>query len=120
MKSHLKTKKNALVLGFIFASLLAALGVTQAAPAAPAPSAREVAVGDDDKVAGTVEAKSDDTVTVKGQTLHVNSATKITKDGASIKLGDINVGDKVTATTIKSTDGRLLAVTVEVTGTGTG
>jgi len=78
------------------------------------PSMRETAVSDRDKISGTVEALSDDNFTVKGQAVYVTSASTVTKGGVPIKLSDLSVGDKVTVTTIKNSEGKLLAVTVDV------
>lgn len=74
---------------------------------------------DTDKVSGKVEAKSTDSLSVNGHTVQVTHATTITKDGSPIKIGDVNVGDRIAAVTVKGPEGRLLAVSIEVTSIST-
>lgn len=109
MKSHIQ---KTILLSFIFGSALAVPLTVQANQSGP--TMRETAAADREKISGTVEALSDDNFTVKGQTVHVTSASSVTKGGTPIKLSDISVGDKVTVSTIKNSEGKLLAVTVDV------
>jgi hypothetical protein len=108
MKAHIK---KAMGLSFIFAVAIAAPVLVQAIEAGPVFGR---ASSDTDKVSGKVEAKTTDSLSVNGHTVQVTNATTITKEGAPIKIGDVNVGDKVSAVTVKSSDGRLLAVSIEV------
>jgi hypothetical protein len=75
-------------------------------------------------VAGQVTARTeiDFTILIRGselRTVQVTDDTAIVKGGALIKLSDVMVGDKVTATLMRGGDGKLRAVNVTVsTGPG--
>lgn len=86
---------------------------TPASPEAPAMGGK-----DQSMLSGQVGAKTDTTLTVEGQALQVTSTTTITKGGQMIKIEDIQVGDKVSASTLKRADGKLQAVTITVTPGG--
>lgn len=105
-----KTKK-AMQVSLLLATMVAAPVMMQAIEAGPGLGR---ASANADKVSGKVEAKTTDSLSVNGHTVQVTNVTTITKDGAPIKIGDVNVGDKVSAVTIKASDGRLLAVSIEV------
>jgi hypothetical protein len=104
------------VLSILVASLLLAVPVLAQSdkthpPDAPAPGL----ASDQGTINGQVAAKSQKGLTVAGQSVLVDSATALTKEGGqAIKLDDINVGDKVSVTTIKRVDGKLQAVAVIV------
>jgi hypothetical protein len=65
---------------------------------------------------GKVEAvdASAKTLTVGATVLYVNDSTKITKDGAAIKLSEIQKGDQVHGKSRLSFDGKAEALTVMV------
>ncbi len=133
MKSH---SQKTMVLSFIVAAALAMPAIAQTdqpksetpsgsssssaveTPSTPSsPSTPSASMDtDQNKVSGKVTAKSDDSLTVDGQTIVVTRSSTLTKAGSPVKIGDLNVGDKVTVSTIKGADGKLLAVTVEVGG----
>jgi hypothetical protein len=75
-------------------------------------------------VTGEVTARTgiDFTILVRGselRTVQVTEDTAIVKGGVLIKLADVMVGDKVTATLMRGGDGKLRAVNVTVsTGPG--
>lgn len=70
-------------------------------------------------VAGEVTARTeiDFTILVRGselRTVQITDETAIVKGGALIKLSEVMVGDKVTATLMRGGDGKLRAVNVTV------
>lgn len=68
-------------------------------------------------LSGRIAEKSDVGITVAGQSLVVNSATAITKDGAKAKLEELKVGDNVKVITGKTADGKIVALSIEVAST---
>lgn len=108
--------QKALVVSFLLAGAALAPATLSAIEAGPRFGK---AAADTDKVTGKVEAKSTDSLSVNGHTVQVTNATTITKDGSQIKIGDVNVGDRISAVTVKGADGRLLAVSIEVTSVST-
>lgn len=70
-------------------------------------------------VAGEVVARTESELTVvtrlsEVRTLQVSEDTAITKGGATLRLPDVMVGDKVNVTVSRGGEGRLRAVTVTV------
>lgn len=81
-------------------------------------AAAAVAHGDEEHVIGTVASVAKDSVTVKTTanvlvTVAIVPQTTFTKNKASAKLADLNVGDRVVIHAKEPTEGKLLADTVE-------
>jgi hypothetical protein len=94
--------------------------VTWAAPASlgaspiAVPLTGTVSYDDQDTVRGSVNAKTDTSLTVDGTLVTTTLATMFTKDGKGITMKDITVGDKVRVRTMKGPADRLQALEVEV------
>lgn len=81
-------------------------------------AAAAVAHGDEEHVIGTVASVAKDSVTVKTTanalvTVAIVPQTTFTKNKASAKLADLNVGDRVVIHAKEPTEGKLVADTVE-------
>jgi hypothetical protein len=105
-----------LLSGFVVISALALPGALAASPLAGV-TAASLAAADESQtvVAGRVDAKSDKSLSVDGQTVLITDMTTFTKDGAPATLADVNTGDAVRVTASKGAAGSLVAVRVEVT-----
>lgn len=114
-----QNKPNLLLLsGFVFLNALA-LPVAMAASPLAGTAAFTAAAGDESEtvVAGRVDAKNDQSLSVDGQTILLTDTTTYTKDGAPATLADVNTGDAVRVTATKGAAGSLVAVRVAVTST---
>lgn len=114
MKTQNKPKLLLLLSGFLALSALALPVALSAAPIAGVTAA--AADETETVVAGRVDAKSDKSLSVDGQTVLISDLTTYTKDGAPATLADVNTGDTVRVTAAKGAAGSLVAVRVEVTG----
>lgn len=117
MKPDMKTKNkpNLLLLsGFV---VISALALPAALAASPLAGATALAADDSETVVtGRVDAKSDKSISVDGQTVLVTEMTAFTKDGAPATIADVKPGVAVRVTASKGAAGSLVAVRVEVTG----
>lgn len=78
-----------------------------------------VMTSDQFRVAGEVVARTESELTVvtrlsEVRTIQVTDDTAITKGGATLRLPDVMVGDKIDVTVARGGEGRLRAVTVTV------
>ena len=111
-----KNKSNLLLSGFVVISALALPVALAASPlAGENPVTAATADESETVVAGRVDAKSDRSLSVDGQTVLVTETTTYTKDGAGATLADVQTGDEVRVTALKGAAGSLVAVRVEVT-----
>jgi Domain of unknown function (DUF5666) len=81
-------------------------------------AAHAFAHGGEEHVVGTVAKLTSDSITVKTTanttvTVALVPATKFIKDKSASKISDLNVGDRVVIHARKSTEGKLVADTVE-------
>lgn len=81
-----------------------------------APLAEQGSAGfvDRESVAGKVSAKTDASLTVDGRNVATTEGTSFMKEGKSVTLSDVQVGDQVRIAATKTNDGSLQAVMVEV------
>lgn len=108
------------ILGAISASALISLFAVTTAHARSSYSydaIRPLETLDNMEVSGTVTAKTDISLTVDTQLITVSESTSFTRNGQVIKLDDIQVGDRVKATTSQGMEGDILAIRVEVVTT---
>jgi len=112
-----KNKPNLLLLsGFVVISALALPAALAASPLKGATAVMAAAADESETVvAGRVDAKSDKSLSVDGQTVLISGMTTYTKDGAPATLADVNTGDAVRVSAAKGAAGSLVAVRVEVT-----
>jgi hypothetical protein len=116
MKTQNKPKLL-LLSGFLVLGALALPVALAASPLAGVTAATAAAADESETVvAGRVDAKSDKSLSVDGQTVLISDMTTYTKDGAPATLADVNTGDAVRVTAAKGAAGSLVAVSVEVTG----
>ncbi len=71
-------------------------------------------------ITGAVTAKSAASLTVDDKVVMVSASTPITKEGQTIKLADIQVGDHVRVTATKGKNDMLVASSIEVVPSSTG
>lgn len=102
-----------IIVGMVLASAGATPAIVRAEPSFKA-GAANVAAESGKTLNGIITEKSEDGITVAGQVLLVNSATAITKEGEKAKADDLKVGDRVKVITAKTTDGKVVALSIEV------
>lgn len=105
------------IVGLAFASAMAIPAIVHAQQPS-SPSTKSEVTASETSVSGKITEKTSRAITVSGQSIAVTSATSITKGGERVKLEDLKVGDRVSVSTIKTEDGRILAVTVEASSAG--
>ncbi len=72
------------------------------------------------EISGTVTARSASGLTVGSTQVMITSSTTYVKDGHTINLDDIKVGDQVEVLATPGASGNLLALTVEVVSRNSG
>ena len=112
----MKTKNKPKLLLLSCFVVISALALPVALAASPLAGATAAAADESETVvAGRVDAKSDKSLSVDGQTVLVTEMTTYTKDGAPATLADVKTGDAVRVTASKGAAGSLVAVRIEVT-----
>ncbi len=113
-RACMKTKSLSTVFSFVVGGVF----VTPLAGQATTPETNPVAVSDSVResrvVKGRIEARSDNSIIVNGQTIAVIGSTAFIKDAAAVGLTDLNVGDKVRVAATKQVDGTWQAESIEV------